>query len=75
MNLEAVIEEIKELAIECVQKQREECIKVSDSVVLAYLTSLLPEHDLDIIHRYQQLIIGIFRETAQEELEFLNNRP
>ena len=75
MSLQAIMEEVKEFAGECVQKQREECLTAPDTVILTYLKSLMYEKDFEIVMMYKEMMLEIFRETAKEELEFLNDRP
>jgi len=75
MSLQAIVEEVKEFAVECVWKQYEECINVPDSVIIAYLRSLMNEKDFEIVLMYKDLMVKVFRETAKEELDFLNDRP
>jgi len=74
MNLEAIINEIKEFAVECVWREREECKNISDSVIENYLRTLLSERDFEIFLRYKRLMIEAFREAVKEELEFLNDK-
>jgi|MonGeyMetagenome_1017769.scaffolds.fasta_scaffold50795_2 hypothetical protein len=75
MNTEAVISEVKEFAIECVQKYREECLNVSDSIIENYLKTLMYPKDFEIFLRYKKIMLEEFRKTAQEELDFLNDKP
>ena len=74
MRLEAVIGEVKEFAIECVWKNGKECLIAPDSVIEAYLKSLMPEKDFEVFLKYRQLMIEEFRRSAKEELDFLNDK-
>jgi hypothetical protein len=73
MNLEALVNEIKEFAKECVWKNEFECIKAPDSVILMYLKSLMYPQDFEIFMRYKETLLRIFRESAKEEIEWLNS--
>ena len=75
MNLEAILSEIKEFGAECVWKNREECLTAPDSIILAYLKTLVGEKEFEIILRYKDLMIEKFRRSVKEELDFLNDRP
>ena len=75
MSLYAIIEEVKEFAVECVQKQREECLTAPDTVILMYLKSLMYERDFEIVIMHKEMMLEIFRKTAKSELDFLNDRP
>jgi hypothetical protein len=73
-RLQALINEIKELADECVVKYGLECIEMSDGLLTAYLVSLLPEQDLDMFHRHKPKMLKMFRERAKEHMEWLNTQ-
>ena len=75
MSLQAIVEEVKEFAVECVQNYREDCLTAPDTVILTYLKSLMYEKDFEIVIMYKEMMLEIFRETAKEELYFLNDRP
>jgi hypothetical protein len=75
MNLEAIISEVKEFAVECVWKNGEECIKASDSVIENYLRTLMYPESFDFFLRHKETMLKIFRETAENELDFLNDKP
>ncbi len=72
MTLEALIEEIKELADECVMKYKGECLEMSNALLTAYLVSLLPQQHLDLFYWNQSKMLTIFRERAKESIEWLN---
>jgi len=74
MNLEVVISEVKEFAVECVWKVKEQCVKVDDSVIENYLKTLMYPEAFEIFLRYRELMLKIFRETAQNELDYLNGK-
>jgi len=73
MNLEAIINEVKEYGAECVWKFREECLKAPDSVILAYLKTLMYEQEFEFVLRNKELILEIFRKSVKEELDWLNS--
>jgi len=73
MSVEAVINQIKEFAYECIMKQGDECIKASDSMILTYLKSLMYDKDFEIFLRNKGMMLKIFRETAKEALNWLNS--
>jgi hypothetical protein len=75
MDLYSILQEVKEFGIECVQKKREECLLVTDSVILVYLKTLMSEKEFQIILRYKELVIDVFRRSVKEELDFLDNKP
>jgi len=74
MNLEAVLQEVREFAIECVWKNKEECVKASDSMIEVYLKSLMPEKDFEVFLRFKEVMLKEFRKSAEEELDFLNDK-
>jgi len=73
MNLEAILSEIKEFGAECVWKMREECLIAPDSVILAYLQTLMNEKEFEVVLKYKELMLEEFRKSAKEELEWLNS--
>jgi len=72
MSLESVLNEIREFAYECIEKQRKECLSVSDSVIENYLKSLMYEQDFQIFLRHKELMLKEFRKAVKESLEWLN---
>jgi len=72
MSLESVLNEIREFAYECIEKQREECLSVSDSVIENYLKSIMYEQDFQIFLRHKELMLKEFRKAVKESLEWLN---
>ena len=74
MNLEAIIHEVKELGHECVWKLKEECITAPNSVIEAYLRTLLDEREFEMIKTYKEILIDEFRKGAKDELQFLNDK-
>ena len=73
MDINIVLGEIKEFANECVWKYGRECIEAPDSIVVAYLKTLMPERDFEIFLRFKEIMIEEFRKQAKEELEWLNS--
>jgi len=73
MGLEVVMSEIKEYANECVWKNKFECVKAPDSAIIAYLKTLMYEKDFELFMRYKEMLLKVFRETAKEELDWLNS--
>ena len=75
MDITIVLHEVREFGAECVWKLKEECLTAPDSIILAYLKTLVGEKEFEIILRYKDLMIEEFRRSVKEELDFLNNRP
>jgi hypothetical protein len=73
MDINIVLEEIKEFASECVWKYGKECIEAPDSIVIAYLKALMPERDFKIFLRFKKIMIEEFRKQAGKELEWLSS--
>ena len=73
MRLDVLIDEVKELADECVMKYGSEYLEMSDAMLTAYLVSLLPERELDMFYHHQSKMLKVFRERAKEHIEWLNS--
>jgi len=72
MRIDVLIDEVKELADECVTKYGSECLEMSDAMLTAYLVSLLPEREMDMFHYHQSKMLSVFRERARESMDWLN---
>ena len=72
MNIETILNEVKEYAHECVWKNNFECINASDAMIEAYLRPLMNDKEFEIFLRYRELMLRVFKETVKEELNWLN---
>jgi hypothetical protein len=69
---DALINEIKELADQCVKAYWGNCLEMNDHELTEYLVSLIPLQDLDLFRRYQPEMLRVFRERAKELMNQLS---
>jgi hypothetical protein len=72
MSVEALEQEIKELADECTSKYHMECLEMSDALLTAWIIPQLPREHLNAFYFYQSKMLVIFRQRAKESINWLN---
>jgi hypothetical protein len=69
---EALINEIKQLADQCVKAYWANCLEMNDNELTEYLVSVLPLQDLDLFRHYHSEMLRVFRERAKELMNQLS---
>ena len=72
MSIEALEQEIKELADECTAKYNMECLEMSDALLTAWIISQLPQQHLNAFYWYQSRMLALFRQRVKESINWLN---